>query len=162
VRIHINKDSDVPVSEQLAAQLVYLIGSGQIGAGEALPSVRSLALRLNLHRNTVSEAFHDSTLAVLVEKARGKRCRVREDQGQPAASEIDGLIDATLRAARKAGYTQRQVHDRLRDRLATAPPDHLLIVSEDTGLRVLMALELRRRFHCPVDGCSPDVPSQES
>ena len=159
MRIHVSRDSAVPIREQLAAQLVYLIGSGQLRAGEALPSVRALAQRLNVHRNTISEAYRDSTLAVLVEKGRGKPLRVR--QGRPpesiSQSDLDALVDATVLAARKRGYTLQQVHERLRDRLATSPPDHLLIVSDDAGLCVLMAMELRQEVECPVDVCPPDV-----
>ena len=72
--IRIDGQSDIPVTEQLAAQLVYLIGSGQIAAGEALPSVRALAVRLNLHLNTISEAFQDAILASLVERPAASGC----------------------------------------------------------------------------------------
>jgi GntR family transcriptional regulator len=158
MRIHVSRDSAVPIRDQLAAQLVYLIGSGQLRAGEVLPSVRALANRLNVHRNTISEAYRDSTLAVLVERGRGKPLRVREGRRPDsiARSDLDALVDATVLTARKRGYTLQQVHERLRDRLVTSPPDHLLIVSDDAGLCVLMAMELRQEVRCPVDVCSPD------
>jgi GntR family transcriptional regulator len=157
MRIVINRDSDVPIREQLTAQLLYLIGSGRLRPGQPLPSARALAQRLKVHRNTVSEAFQDPTLSALVEKGRGKRLRVREEQRlQTSASDLDALIDATLLTAQQRGYTLRQVHDRLRGRLAATPPDHVMIVSGDIGLRMLIAIELRRRLQCPIASCSPE------
>ena len=56
--IHISRDSDVPVHEQITAQFVLLIGTGGLEAGASWPSVRALAQRLGVHRNTVSRACH--------------------------------------------------------------------------------------------------------
>lgn len=159
--IRIDRESDIPVTDQLAAQLVYLIGSGQIRPGDALPSVRALAMRLKVHRNTVSEAFQDATLASLVEKGRGRRLRVRGEQPRAPGSQLDALIDSAVAAARKAGYSPRQLYDRMHERLTATPPARLLVVSEDPGMRVLIAMELRRRFRCRVDECAPDVVSAE-
>src|SRR5262245_43340158 len=127
--IRIDRQSDVPVTEQLAAQLVYLIGSGQVRAGDALPSVRALAIRLRVHRNTVSEAFQDATLASLVEKGRGRRLRVRGDEPRAPRSPLDALIDSAVAAARKGGYSPRQLYDRMHERLSATPPARLLVVS---------------------------------
>src|SRR6266536_1498860 len=71
--IQVSKESDVPIHEQLAAQIVMLIGSGKLRPGDALPSARELAQRLRIHRNTVSQAFRDLILNLLVEKSRGMR-----------------------------------------------------------------------------------------
>ena len=155
--IHIDRQSEIPVTEQLAAQLVYLIGSGQIRAGDPLPSVRALAMRLKVHRNTVHEAFQDVTLASLVEKGRGRRLRVRGAQPRSARSQLDALIDNAVAAARKAGYSPRHFYDRMHERLTATPPGRLLVVSEDPGWRLLIAMELRREFRCHVDECAPEV-----
>jgi hypothetical protein len=40
--------------------------------------------------------------------------------------------------------------------VSVAPPDRVLIVSNDAGLDVLLAVELRQRFRFPVDACPPD------
>lgn len=157
MRIVISRDSDVPIREQLTAQLLYLIGSGLLRPGQPLPSVRALAQRLQVHRNTVSEAFQDPRLSVLVEKGRGKRLRVREEQRlQTSESDLDALIDATLLTAQRRGYTLRQVQDRLRGRIAEKPPDQVMIVSRDVGFRKVIAIELRRRLQCPINSCSPE------
>jgi DNA-binding transcriptional regulator YhcF (GntR family) len=55
--IRLSRDSEVPLRRQLAEQIVLLIGVGKLRPGQRLPSVRELARRLRIHRNTVSEAY---------------------------------------------------------------------------------------------------------
>ena len=158
MNIHISKESDVPLHEQLAAQIVFLIGNGTLRPGVALPSVRALAQRLGIHRNTISKAYHDRTLNLLVEKRAGRRLAIRESEAArlPGAEDLDDLVQVVVTEARRRGYSLRQVHDRLRDRLLVAPPDHMLVLSDDAGMRLLFPQELKEHFECPVEACTPD------
>jgi len=52
MHICIDKKSEVPVRQQLADQIIFSIATEKLKPGEALPSVRELARRLKLHRNT--------------------------------------------------------------------------------------------------------------
>ena len=155
--IRVDKDSDVPVHEQIAAQLVFLIGTGQLKAGRVLPSVRALALRLGVHRNTIGRAYHDVTLNQLVTKRAGARLAVlaSEPPAFPGGRDLDALLAATLAEARRRGYSLGAVYDRLLARLRVAPPDRLLVVTEAPGMQVLLANELAARVHCRVDACTP-------
>jgi Bacterial regulatory proteins, gntR family len=49
MQISLSKNSDVPLRQQLAEQIVFLITTGQLRAGEELPSVRALARRVKVH-----------------------------------------------------------------------------------------------------------------
>jgi len=155
--IHVDKESEIPVHEQLSAQLVFLIGTGQLKPGRFLPSVRALAQRLAIHRNTVSRAYHDLTLGLLVEKRAGRRFAVRalEPATVPGGRDLGELVDVTVAEARRRGYSLQQLHQTLSDRLQAAPPDHLLVLSDDPGMRLLLPLELRQHVCCPVDACAP-------
>ena len=155
--IHVNKESDIPLHEQVAAQLVLLIGTGRLKPGTFLPSVRALAQRLGIHRNTIGRAYHDLTLDRLVEKRAGRRLAVRISGPDTLreARDLDELVQVAVTEARRRGYSLKQIHDRLRDRLSAAPPDHLLVLSDDTGMRMLLPKELGQRFECPVDACAP-------
>jgi DNA-binding transcriptional regulator YhcF (GntR family) len=42
MQISLSKNSDVPLRQQIAQQIVFLITTGQLRAGQQLPSVRSL------------------------------------------------------------------------------------------------------------------------
>ena len=123
--IQISKESDVPIHEQLAVQIVLLIGSGRLKPGDPLPSVRELAQRLRIHRNTVSQAFRDLILDLLVEKTHGKRLIVRrpEHAGASHREGLDELINSFLLEIQRRGYTLRELHRRLQARLLAAPPD---------------------------------------
>ena len=78
LEIQINREADVPIHEQVAAQIVLHIGSGALQPGDALPSVRALARRLGIHRNTVTQAYRDYVLNKLVVKRRGSQLVVRD------------------------------------------------------------------------------------
>src|SRR5262245_14160388 len=155
MHIEIEKTSDVPVHEQIAAQFVFLIGTGGLKPGMPLPSVRALATRLGIHRNTISRAYHDLTLNLLVEKKTGRRLVVRtpEVETRQGARNLDDLLTLTLVEAQRQGYTLQQIHERLLQRLRRAPADRLLVVSDDAGMQMLFRHELSARFQCLVDTC---------
>ena len=164
MNIRIDRTSDVPLHEQIAAQIVFLIGSGALKAGAPLPSVRALAHRLGLHRNTISRAYQHRVLNLLASKHAGRRLAVRSSE--PAtlrdARDLDAFVAATLLEAGRRGYSVRQVHERLVARLNAEPPDHLLTIAEDAGMRMLLATELASRFNCRVDSCPPDEATVRS
>ena len=156
--IRIHRESDVPIHEQVAAQIVLSIGSGALRPGDALPSIRALARRLGVHRNTVTQAYRDYVLGKLVVKRRGSRLVVRDprDMRAEVGTELDEFVNSAIRAARQTGYSPQQLIEHLRDRLLAAPPDHILLISDDAGMRVLMPAELSARFSLPIRACSTD------
>ena len=153
LNIRISKDGNVPLHEQLAAQIVLLIGSGKLKPGDALPSSRELESWLGIHRNTVSQAYHDPILNLLVEKKHGKRLAVRRRRSQ-SGEPIDALIDSFLVEARQRGYTLEQVSQKIQQRMLAPPPERVIVVSDDAGMRVLLPIELNQRFGCPVEACT--------
>lgn len=155
--IRISKESEVPLRQQLAEQIVLLIATGKLQPGQALPSVRELARRLKIHHNTVSEAYQDLIRRMWLVGRRGSRVTVRalEDQAQPrAASGLDDLINTLIRVAREQGHSLQSLRERVRERLLAAPPDHILVVDTDAGLRRLLREEIRAAINCPVEVCS--------
>jgi DNA-binding transcriptional regulator YhcF (GntR family) len=79
------------------AQLELKILSGALKHGQRLPSVRSLARRLQVHHNTVSAAYQDLEAAGHVELRRGAGVFVSHE-GPSALSEARGL-DEMIRMA---------------------------------------------------------------
>lgn len=69
--IHFTLHADVPVYRQIVSQLSFMIESGDLVAGQALPSARLLADNLNINRNTVARAYADLAELGLVE-GRGR------------------------------------------------------------------------------------------
>ena len=157
--IRISKDSDVTIRQQLTGGITFLIVTGQLRPGDVLPSVRDLARRLKIHHNTVSQAYGELEALNLLFRRRGSPMVVRspgEVASAPPSKDLDDLINATVRAAQENGYNIQQLRQRVQERLMAEPPDHVLVVSSDDGIRQLLREELRERLRFPVETCSPD------
>jgi DNA-binding transcriptional regulator YhcF (GntR family) len=155
MEIRISRESEVPLRQQLAEHFVYLIATGQLKAGEALPSVRELARRLKIHHNTVSEAYQDLVARTWLVGRRGRRVVVRSEEAHRERREgLDDLINTTIRMAREQGYSLQELRERVRERLLVQPPDHFLIVEEEPGLRRLLAEEISASLRWPAQACT--------
>jgi len=157
VEFRIDKKSQVPVRQQLAEQIIFSIATEKLKPGEALPSVRELARRLKIHHNTVSQAYKDLERRAWLVGRRGSRVVVRARGRQarrPDGWDLDDLINATIRMAREQGFTLQTLRERLRARLLAQPPDRVLVVEEELGLRSLLRQEIRASFNGPVEGCT--------
>lgn len=153
--IQISKDSEVPVHEQIASQIVFLIAAGRWQGGKDLPSVRALAQSLGVHRNTVVQAYQDLILKALVEKTAGRRLTIRRNDPPGSGRGLDGFLNSMLREAKRRGYSLQQVHNWTREKLVAAPPDRIVAISEEHGMRTLFTRELGQRFPCAVEACTP-------
>lgn len=161
--IRIGKESEIPLRQQIAEQIILLIATEKLKSAEPLPSVRELARRLKIHHNTVSEAYQDLVRRNWLVRRRGSHLVVRAPQMPPSAGheqDLDDLFNAVLELARARGYTLRQLRDRVRARLLAEPPDHILVVEEDPGLRELMMEEIREALQQEVEGCSRNQLAQ--
>jgi DNA-binding transcriptional regulator YhcF (GntR family) len=155
--LRISKESEVPLRQQLAEQIVFHIATGKLQPGQALPSVRELARRLKIHHNTVSEAYQDLIGRMWLVGRRGARVTVRalEERSQPrTAGGLDEMINTLIRVAREQGHSLQSLRQRVREILLAAPPDHILVVEADAGLRRLLQEEIRAAINWPVEVCS--------
>jgi DNA-binding transcriptional regulator YhcF (GntR family) len=157
--IHIIKDSEVTIRDQLVEQIIFLIATGKLKPGEVLPSVRGLARPHKVHHNTVSQAYQDLVDRDWLIRRRGSRMVVRspgEGEYPPRVEDLDDLINATIRTAREKGFTFQQLLQKVQERLTALPPDHLLVVSEDPGMRHLLREELKEKLTFRVESCSTE------
>lgn len=155
--IRLTKESEVPLRQQLAEQIVFLITTGKLRPGQRLPSVREVARRLKIHHNTVSAAYQELVRRTWVVRQRGSRLVVGSGEnsgGDSSAGDLDEFINASVRRARELGYSLQALRQRVRERLAAQPPDHILVVEEDPGLREIMQRELQEALGWPVAICS--------
>jgi GntR family transcriptional regulator len=165
MRIWLSKNSEVPVREQLATQIVLGIVSWDLKPGQKLPSTRELARRFNIHSNTVSAAYRDLAERGWVELRRGSGIYVREhgsDQEPTAGLELDQLISAFLQAAREHGYSLGEIQARIKRLLELQPPDHFLVIDSDKELREILVAEIREATGFRVSGAGTEacgVPS---
>lgn len=159
MKIRISKESEVPIYEQLAEEITFWIATGELKPGEVLPSVKAMARRLKIHYNTVSRAYQQLASRKLVIRRPGSRIVVRppgEMEKPPEVKDLDDLINETVQAARKHGYTFQQLRQRVEERLMAQPPDHILVVDADSGMRLLIQEELKRELPFLVESCETD------
>jgi GntR family transcriptional regulator len=163
MQISLSKNSDVPLRQQLAEQIVFLITTGQLHAGQQLPSVRSLARRVKVHHNTVSEAYQDLVRRNWVTRQRGSRLivGVRKGSSQQSPSSLDELINESIQHAKQMGYSLQALTECVRNRLLAEPADHFLVVEEEPGLREVILQEVQEKLGWPVESCSPEQFAKE-
>lgn len=82
--IRIDVGSPIPAYEQIAGEIRALLVSGELAAGSRLPTVRQVALDLNVHHNTVAQAYRVLAAEGWLELRRGRGVRVVE-RAKPAA-----------------------------------------------------------------------------
>jgi len=159
MELRINRECDVPVRDQIVEQVVYLILTAQRKPGQPMPSVRELGRQLQVHHNTVSEAYQELVRRKWLEGRRGTRLTVRPaaETGEPLnTDDLDDFINATLALARRLGFSDQALRERVRERLLAEPPDHLLVVEQAPGLRQLLVAEVRSATRRRVESCSLD------
>ncbi len=158
MQIELSKNSDVPLKQQLAEQIVFLITTGQLRAGEALPSVRALARQSKVHHNTVSEAYQQLVRRGWVTRRRGTQLVVGTNAGAPLVKPhtLDELINESIERAREMGYSLQALRQKVLERLMDQAPDHFLVVEQEPGLREIIRQEVVDSLGLQVDSCSPE------
>ena len=107
--VRVDPHSLVPPSQQLVAAVLDAIGSGELGPGDKLPSVRGLAALALVNPNTVAKAYRDLEHLGATEGRNGSGVFVTA--GGPATSRAIRLAEtlATFRDA--ALHAHRAGHD---------------------------------------------------
>ncbi len=70
-RFKIDRRNAVPVYVQLGEQIRLLIHRGMLARGDAMPTVRALAVELGINANTVSRVYRDLQSEGLLRLERG-------------------------------------------------------------------------------------------
>ncbi|MCC7478369.1 GntR family transcriptional regulator [bacterium] len=108
VRVDLN--SEMPIYVQVKNQLRLLIEGGVISAGRQLPTVRELAVELNINANTVSRVYTDLAREgyTVQRKGVGTFAAARAE-GEAAERPGAGLLAETLRQLQALGLSKRQI-----------------------------------------------------
>ena len=76
LELFINNHASKPIYEQVSDQIKVLIMSGELQAGEAIPSIRSMARSLHISVLTVQKAYDKLQEDGFIETTAGKGCFV--------------------------------------------------------------------------------------
>lgn len=99
MNIIIRNTGDVPIYEQLAAQIKSKIISGELRAGEALPSMRLLSTELRISMITTRHAYEELEREGFITTMPGKGSFVAEQNSQFIREEHLRAAESYLRKA---------------------------------------------------------------
>lgn len=118
----IDYNSGLPVWIQVKNRIAYLIGAGEYQAGDRLPTVRSLAVSLDISYNTVNRAYMDLEREGYISTRKGRGTFVAEQKEIGAAratdSPVELLIDDMIRVCNGAGMNDEDIIAMVKARLA--------------------------------------------
>lgn len=108
-----SSSSMTPIYEQLTTQIKSLVIDGKLAAGEALPSVRSLAAELKISALTVKKAYDRLEEEGLIVTVHGKGSFVERTDTQLALEfrrhEAEKQLAEALARAEAAGLSREEI-----------------------------------------------------
>ena len=99
MEIVLSNSSDKPIYEQIAAQVRDAVATGELAAGEQLPSIRALAAQLRISALTTKRADQDLEAQGYVTTIPGKGCFVAEQNLDLLREERLRRVEASLARA---------------------------------------------------------------
>ena len=119
--ILIDTRSGVPFYRQIIDRVLLGIASGQLKPGERLPTVRQLAIDLQVNPNTVSRAYRELEIRGVVTTQRGTGTFVAAEPGvaEDAAKRLEFLekfCDELVADAGRFGFSLEELVGALQDR----------------------------------------------
>ena len=122
----INPNSGVPIYRQIVDQVLALVASGTLRAGEHLPSVRQVARDAAVNPMTVSKAYSKLEVEGVVRRVRGQGMEVlppsQNGSLDDRKQQFRSTIEPALHRARQLGLTRAQIREVISSLLQDQPP----------------------------------------
>ena len=118
MHIHLSNASDKPIYEQITTQIKESILVNKLLAGDALPSIRSLAKELKISVMTTKRAFADLERDGFIETVAGKGSFVTERNQDFLREELLRQIEEHLQKAVKTAKTVGIMKEELQELLS--------------------------------------------
>lgn len=137
-----------PLAEQIRLEIAQLIDNRELLPGDQLPTVRQMALQLNVNFNTVARAYRwlDEAGQIITRQGRGtfvteKPARVIEGEEKTQAAEIllSALVDRLIADAMRMGLSWDEIIATILDKSPQEPEIWIAPSIERTAPR--------KRFH---------------
>jgi len=106
LEISIDQKSGVPLYRQIIESVKFAIARGALTPGDKLPTVRKLAVDLEVNPNTVIRAYREMELGGVLDTQQGSGTFVTNDRPEIDALEQRRMLDQILTEllARASGY----------------------------------------------------------
>jgi GntR family transcriptional regulator len=116
--ISIDPKSGVPLYRQIIESVKFAISRGDLGPGDKLPTVRQLAVDLEVNPNTVIRAYREMELGGVLDTHQGSGTFVTGERPEVDALErsrmLDQILTELLARASDYGFSLEEVFDGLR------------------------------------------------
>ena len=113
MQLYIDNRSGAPIYDQIYSQIKDAIVSGQVAAGEALPSIRALAKDLRISVITTKRAYDELEREGFIDTLPGKGCFVAERSAELLREEslrkIEGYMQEIRRLAAACGLAEDEL-----------------------------------------------------
>ena len=117
MQLYIDNRSGAPIYDQIYSQIKDAIVSGQVAAGEALPSIRALAKDLRISVITTKRAYDELEREGFIDTLPGKGCFVADNNleilREQRRRELETHLTAALELAKSCGLTRQDLKQML-------------------------------------------------
>lgn len=126
--IRINRDDPVPIHNQIEQQIIGLVHSGRLKAGDQLPTMRALSIGLSVNFNTVAHAYRELDAQGIIKTRRGEGTFVAGTPGESEMrairqNQLERLVRDLVTEAGRLGYSPDELQQALAQHLAPAPEE---------------------------------------
>lgn len=108
MQARVDTRTGVPIYLQLVEQIKHLIASGELSEGDQLPTVRQMAVDLEINANTVAKAYGELERQGIIERRQGVgtfvRLRHEALTDQERSAKLFSLCTSFLSQLRQFGF----------------------------------------------------------
>ena len=113
--IILSNSSDEPIYQQIISQIKSHIMSGELAAGDALPSMRALAQQLRISVITTKRAYEELERDGLIETFTGRGCFVKSQNTdflrEESVRQTEELLAKACEKAKLCGLTLEEMKE---------------------------------------------------
>lgn len=117
IKFIVDPTSGVPFYRQIIMQVEMAISDGRLWTGTQLPTVRALAVELQINPNTVARAYSELEIRGIVNTQQGTGTFISEKKieltDQERGEILTGLVRSFLATASSYGFTLEEAAEHL-------------------------------------------------
>lgn len=121
VEFKLDLKSGVPFHRQIVDQIRYGIASDRLMPGEQLPTVRELAVNLQVNPNTVRKSYSELEILGILDTQQGTGTFVSHRQVEIGQAEKQGMLrqicDELVARGNQYGFTVKEIVTHMQRRL---------------------------------------------
>ena len=108
----------VPLYRQIINQIRFGIASGQLKAGEQLPTVRALAVELKINLNTIAKAYKELEIQSVLESHQGTGTFISSTKvglgKDERAKKLTDICSEFLSVTSSYGFSNKEIIEKLK------------------------------------------------